>query len=140
MTYEKHAINYHNWASGNSAIGSYRGTWVNLSPKFDQMNMFCSLDLPPGCEHQEFYKGTDGKRYYVYHPYPRTKKWDAISILGWAEHKGISFEILSPDKSWHCPGKTFTIVMTLGDEKKFVDYVKAHRKKDEKWGGEWVVW
>lgn len=138
--YDKALLNFTDWAKKNKIKESDGKPWVCLSPKFDNMKYIYRISAPPGCEHQEFFSGASGKRYYVYHPYPKTKKWDVISILDWATPRGISFEILSPCKSWYCPGKTFTVVMTLKDRELFADYVKKHRRKDNKQGGEWIVW
>lgn len=142
----KRAIdNFNKWVDGNRINRKHDNPqWVKIHCWFDHYKLGFVKE-PPGNDHAELYRDKDGNRFYVYQPYPYVKNdnfktWDDEMVMTWAKKRGLYAEIVSPEKSWYYPGKTWLIIMGVDEEKKFIEYVQSHKFKNKRWGGVWDVY
>lgn len=61
-------------------------------------------------------KGRDGSVILAYQPYDHMEK---VSRMGkkWANERNLDIAVYDPSKSWHYPGATCLVVISLRDAK-----------------------
>jgi hypothetical protein len=76
------------------------------------------VGTPPRVDHSEYFAGSDGTIFFVYHPYcnincvGEDKEALIRELILKYDHLDIGYEVFDPSVDWYFPGATFLVVLT----------------------------
>lgn len=74
-------------------------------------------------DHPSLFSTRNGERIFVFQPYASEEElWEA-GLAEWCQERGL-LATCSAEHSWHFPGRTVLVTLTVLDERKLMKYLK----------------